>query len=98
MKNKRIKQKAGNGTTLLIMVCLTLIMTELFFYAWCRIQCVKIGYTISSATEETKRLLSLRENLAVECERLKSPNRIVQMAKNKIGLITPKPEQIILIQ
>ena len=98
MKNKRIKQKTGKGITLLTMACLTLIITELFCYAWCRIQCVKIGYAISSADEETSRLLSLRENLAVEFERLKSPNRIVQLAKNKLGLITPKPEQIIIIQ
>ncbi|MBU0991638.1 MAG: cell division protein FtsL [Proteobacteria bacterium] len=97
MKNKKVKIKSHKGAYLLTILFISVFLAELFIYAWCRVQCVQTGYAISSEKDENKRLLALRENLSIEFERLKSPNRIAKIARQQIGLIIPKPEQVIIV-
>lgn len=80
--------------TVLFVLCF---LMELFAYAWCRVQCVKTGYAISAVKDENRRLMALRENLSIEFERLKSPNRIATLAKQQLGLAIPEPEQIVIV-
>ena len=94
-KNKKIKR---NKTTIIFsMVVVTLFLAELFGYAWCRVQCVKIGYSITEATQNKEQLFALQERLGIELERLKSPNRIIRIAKTQIGLDMPDERQILQI-
>jgi cell division protein FtsL len=39
----------------------------------------------------------MQDNLKIELARLKSPRRIARIARERLGLITPTPEQTILI-
>ncbi|RLC28174.1 MAG: hypothetical protein DRH32_09455 [Deltaproteobacteria bacterium] len=78
-------------------VFMALFMIELFSYTWCRVQCIRIGYEISRATADHSEGLAVRNNLKIELARLKSPQRIARIARERLGLITPKPEQTIII-
>lgn len=78
-------------------VFMALFMIEFFSYAWCRVQCTRVGYEISKATADHKEELAIRNNLKIELARLKSPQRIARIARERLGLITPKPEQTIII-
>ncbi|MBN1930074.1 MAG: cell division protein FtsL [Desulfobacterales bacterium] len=71
--------------------------TELLFYAWCRVQSTRIGYEITQAANEHSRLTTLQKSLKIELARLKSPQRIAHIARQNLGLITPRSEQIIVI-
>jgi cell division protein FtsL len=80
------------------MLLLALFIMELFFYTWCRVQCIGIGYKISHELNQQKQLLMLQSRLKVETERLKSPERIAKIAHEKIGLNPPNSEQVIVLQ
>lgn len=78
-------------------VYMGLFMVALFSYTWCRVQCTQVGYEISKAAADHKAALAIRNNLKIELARLKSPQRIARIAREQLGLITPKPEQTIII-
>lgn len=82
------------GVWLAIMI---LFIGELFFYTWCRVQCIQMGYDISEEVEEQRSLTSLHQNLKIELARLKSPARIEKIARQRLGLLAPSEEQIIVV-
>ena len=97
MAPKKLKSAKHQSYTWVWIVFMALFMIELFFYTWCRVQCTRVGYAISKATADHKEGLAIRNNLKIERARLKSPQRIARIAKKRLGLITPKPEQTIII-
>lgn len=82
------------GVWLAIMI---LFIGELFFYTWCRVQYIQMGYDISEGVEEQRSLTSLHQNLKIELARLKSPARIEKIARQRLGLLAPSEEQIIVV-
>ncbi|MBL7178706.1 MAG: cell division protein FtsL [Pseudomonadota bacterium] len=78
-------------------ILLLFFISELFLYTWCRVQCVAIGYEISKIAYRQKEITALRNNLKIELASLKSPARIAEIAKSRLGLTMPTPEQLILI-
>lgn len=92
--NKKNRSKKIVGIWLVLMF---LFMTELFFYAWCRVQYIQEGYDITKANAQQDKLLALQQNLKIELARLKSPQRIENIAREQLGLIAPSIEQIIIM-
>ena len=72
-------------------------ISELLFYTWCRVQCVRVGYEISKEVEKHRQLLTVQNNLKIEIARLKSPERIAKIARKQLGLVMPNPEYMITI-
>jgi cell division protein FtsL len=70
---------------------------ELLVYTWVRVQCVRVGYDISAVNQEQQRLTELQANLKVELARLKAPQRITKIAREKLGLTLPAPKQIMVL-
>ena len=84
-------------TTGMWMVMMSIFIIELLFYTWCRVQNVQHGYDISKETQNQKQLITYQNNLKIELARLKSPDRIAQIAKQQLGLIMPTTDKTILI-
>jgi cell division protein FtsL len=97
MKKQKINRKIPSRMGL-SMLLLALFIMELFFYTWCRVQYIGTGYKISHELNQQKQLLTLQSRLKVETERLKSPERIAKIAREKIGLHPPTSEQVIVLQ
>ncbi len=76
---------------------MVLFIAELFFYTWCRVQYTQVGYDISDEADGQRSLLALQQNLKIELARLKSPERIEKIARQRLGLMTPTEEQIIIV-
>jgi len=81
----------------ILFIFMTIFLGELLFFTWCRVQAIGTGYEISEETQRRQDLINFQNNLKVELARLKSPERIAKIAKNQLGLITPTPEQMIII-
>ena len=79
------------------MALLTLFVLELLFYTWCRVQCVNIGYEINEQTRRHQQLLKLQGNLKIELALLKSPARIAEIARTRLGLKIPDAKQTIVL-
>jgi cell division protein FtsL len=78
-------------------VLIGIIIAELFVYTWVRVQCVRVGYEIGALTKEQRQLTELQDNLKVELARLKSPQRITKIAREKLGLTLPAPKQMMVM-
>jgi cell division protein FtsL len=76
---------------------LVLFIGELFFYTWCRVQCVQVGIAISEQRSKQKELVTLQNSLKIELARLKSPEMIMRAANHKLGLAMPAPKQTIVL-
>ena len=76
---------------------MAIFISELLLYTWCRVQSVQLGYSISQLTQIHHKRITMQNNLKIEYARLKSPNRIVDVATNRLGLVLPTSKQIIII-
>jgi len=74
-----------------------LFIAELLFYTWCRVQSIQVRYEISALAADQERMLKLQDNLKIELARLKSPQRIAQIATQQLGLVAPTSKQLIII-
>ena len=78
-----------------------LIVSALVFFSllfvWSRIGVVQVGYEISHANKVYQNLNKENQRLRVEVASLKSPSRIEEIAKSRLDLMHPTPEQIIII-
>jgi cell division protein FtsL len=98
MAVKRKKKKAtGKSHTWIWVLVLTLFIGELLFYTWCRVQCTQTGIAISAERDKQQQLSTLANSLNIELARLKAPERISYIAKQKLGLQMPDPNQTILV-
>jgi cell division protein FtsL len=91
---KRFRSPIPVGIGVLLLLIL---MGEMLFYTWCRVQCIRTGYKITEEKKRNKDLINLQKNLQVELAGLKSPDRIGRIARERLGLIIPEPKQIIVI-
>ncbi len=94
---KTLKNIRKSDATVILIIFMTIFLTELLFFTWCRVQTIGTGYEISRETQRHQDLINFQNNLKVELARLKSPERIAKIAKNQLGLITPTQEQMIII-
>jgi cell division protein FtsL len=94
---KTLKNIHTPHATVMSIIFMTIFLGELLFFTWCRVQTIGTGYEISKETQRHQDLINFQNNLKIELARLKSPERIAKIAKNQLGLITPTPEQMIII-
>ena len=84
----------------MIIACFLLMLafiSEMLFYAWCRVQYTKIKYEIAEQGDRYKKLSTMQDHLKIELGRLKSPRRISKIAREQLGMVTPTPQQTILL-
>ena len=95
---KRKKRKTRNPKMLAAcLLFMGLFIAELLFYTWCRVLSVQVRYEISALAADQERMLKLQDNLKIELARLKSPQRIAQIATQQLGLVAPTSKQLIII-
>ncbi len=84
---------------LILVTLLTLFFTGgALFYVWSRIQAIQLGYEISSALKQERRLTEANKKLRLEIAMLKSYSRIEKFAAEELRMAKPKPEQVIVIR
>ncbi len=97
----RHQQPAGANrvaTLAQILLCAALITVGAVFYIWQRYQYIRVGFDVA---EQQARLVELErrmEPLEVELDFLSRPDRIDALARQKLGLRTPRPSQIIVVE
>ncbi len=69
----------------------------LLFSVWCQSQSRKIDTDIIKQTEKAAQLAEVQDSLKIELAFLKSPERISKIARDRLGLDAPTPEQTIVL-
>jgi len=95
--NRKIKRQKKRYTWLWITL-MSLFLVELLFYTWCRVQCTQLGYEITQDSIRRSNLVALNNNLNIELESLAAPERIVGYAKNRLAMVVPAPNQVIVVK
>jgi cell division protein FtsL len=97
MTEKKESGRTPRGHTFRIVafwiVILTVFIGELLVHTWSRLQCVRIGYEISREMENHEKLVEIQNRLKIEVARLRSPERISRIARSKLELVIPTPDQ-----
>ena len=79
------------------LVLMVVFIAELLFWVWCRDQSRKVESGIIQQSQNSAKLADRQAELKIELARLKSPQRIAKIARDRLGLITPTPEQTIVL-
>jgi cell division protein FtsL len=67
------------------------------FHIWTRHLATELGYTITAEQSLREELLSENKALRLEISTLKSSRRLEEIAKNRLGMSPPKPEQVVYL-
>ena len=96
-KSRKKRIKRNPVLTVAYLVLMALFIGELLFSAWCREQSRIVDTDIIKQTQIAKQLADMQDKLKIELAVLKSPKRITKIARERLGLITPTPEQTMVI-
>ncbi|WP_305044194.1 cell division protein FtsL [Geoalkalibacter sp.] len=81
---------------LLLFVGLVLVIS--LFFVWSRIQVFQLKYEISALETALRDAQQEERRLRLEVASLRNPSRIENIARTKLGLRPPVPEQIINVR
>lgn len=95
---KRITDPQRLSELLWIIFSLVFVAGALLFYAWTRSQIIGIGYTCQQLQVQGQNLLRANEKLIVQEAILKDPERIDYIARNDLGMMRLRTNQIIAPQ
>jgi cell division protein FtsL len=99
MDEKLKPESAAKKSKLLFLslFVLCLILASLF-YVWSRVQVIRLGYEISSALKDEKKLGEASKRLKLEIATLKSYARIERVAVEELKMSKPAADQVIVIR
>jgi cell division protein FtsL len=66
-------------------------------HVWLRLQVVKTGYVLSSASKLQSHLEQENRELKIELATMTSPDRLESLARRRLGLVQPEKGQIIIL-
>ena len=67
------------------------------FYVWQHIYVVRQGYELERLRETHARLVQENKGLRLEAGQLRSLRRVEEIARTRLGMVTPKPGQVVLL-
>src|SRR5215475_13494203 len=80
-------------TTLLGLGLIALVL----LHVWLRLQVVKTGYVLSTASKLQNRLEQENRELKIELATMTSPDRLESLARRRLGLVPPEKGQVIIL-
>lgn len=69
----------------------------MMLFAWQHFQCVRYGYQIEQLKQQQASLEEWNHALKIESASLADPQRIDTLARSQLGLVPPKPDQVIQV-
>lgn len=89
-----VQNKFVKKVTLWIMIATALAL----FYIWIRVQVLHEGYELDVIRRESAELSKMAASLEVDIAKLKSPERLEDIAKNSLHMAAPTAEQIVFVK
>jgi cell division protein FtsL len=97
-RNYGIKCKIETGILMELMriiVVFALVAGAFLYYSWTRSHIISAGYEIQNLSAEEESLLRTQKTLILEEETLRNPQRIDIIARDKLGMVPLRPNQLI---
>jgi cell division protein FtsL len=74
-----------------------LVFSFVLILAWQHFECVRYGYEIEQCKAEQAALEEQNHRLRLEQAALADPERIDTLARTRLGMVTPNPQQLIRV-
>lgn len=78
-------------------IILVFFTTWALFHIWTRHMATDLGYRISAEQSLKDELLGENKSLRLEISTLKSSKRLEAIARDKLGMGSPKPDQVVYL-
>jgi cell division protein FtsL len=82
----------------LLVLCAAVLTFGAVFYLWQRYQFVRLGYEVETLRAARTRLVEAIEPLEVEVHYLSRLERIDALARTRLGMRPPRPDQVIVLE
>jgi cell division protein FtsL len=80
-----------------VVLVLGLICLGILGYVWQHIQVLRLGYALEELRARRATLLQEQKTLTIELARLTALNRIEAVARDRLGMETARPGQVIVL-
>jgi cell division protein FtsL len=100
MKNTPVRSaidRRGLATFAAATLACTLVAAAALFHLWIRTCVTERGYQISRLSSEYRDLARERESLQIKAAELKSPQRIEELAREKLGMGPPPVDRVVVL-
>lgn len=81
-----------------VAIVFSFVVSAGLFHTWLRVDGLDHAYRLSALNQVHERLLLENERLRIEVATLKAPVRIERLAREQLGMRTPRPDQIFVLQ
>jgi cell division protein FtsL len=81
-----------------VVVLIVPLGAALFSYTWIHLETVETGYRIDRLERELEQTLERERLLRLESARLSSPSRLERLARERLGMVAPRLEQMIFVE
>ncbi len=89
--------RRGLATFVAATLACTLVAAAALFHLWIRTRVTERGYQISRLSSEYRDLARERESLQIKAAELKSPQRIEELAREKLGMGPPAVDRVVVL-
>lgn len=93
-----VRLSLGRPRLVPLFLFLALVMMISLLFVWSRIQVFQLKYEISALETTLREGQQENRQLRLEAASLRSPARLDQVARTRLGLRQPSPEQIINVR
>jgi len=81
-----------------LLLFVVVLMLVALVFVWSRLEVVNLEYALSSSQGRLLALQQETRRLQLEAASLRNPARIEQVARQRLGLRAPAPEQVVTIR
>lgn len=78
-------------------IILSLFTAWALFHIWTRHMATELGYRISEEQSTKEELMGENKSLKLEISTLKSSKRLEAIARDKLGMQSPNPDQVVYL-
>ena len=81
-----------------LLLCAAALAAPLLGYVWQRVGFLRVSYRLERMQTERQQLLDLNKQMTIERALLMAPERIERLARTRLGLEEPHPENVRRVQ
>lgn len=89
--------KSKNMNPFVVSGLVGLMSLVFLLYVWGKVDLVRVGYQLEGLSNKKAALQREHDQLQLNLSRLTAPNRIALEAGERLGLMAPRPEQVVLV-
>ncbi len=98
VQDRRSLFSARTRELVAMVATLALLVGAVLSYVFQHIQVVRLGYEVAGLRQDRAALLEQEKALTLEAARLRAVKRVEEVARGRLGMVTPAPGQVTVVR